>query len=672
MNRAIKIIAVGLAVLVALLVLLVALAASFDWNRAKPWINEKVSAATGREFAINGDLSLNWERPPEEQHGWRRLVPWPHLRMNDAVLGNAEWAKTGPQMAKIAQADVSLNLLPLLRRTISVDYIVLTEPDLVLEKSEDDKNNWTFPKKDEEPQQDSKWALDVNHLTIREGKVRYVDPVKFADATVHINTTPDGAMTFRLDGKFNDEKLSGGGKTGSLLALRESGGHRYPVQAEVKVGGTTITADGTLTDPTHPSALDINLKILGASMADLFPLSGVVLPETPKFSTEGRVAGTFEKGRMRIRYEKFKGRVGDSDIGGTLEYQQQEPRPILRGEVTSNMLNLKDLGAMVGSGDDNNKKKDEPKIPPGKVLPVSPFKTERWGKIDVQVTFAGKKIVRSEALPIDNLHTSVRLENGVLSLAPLDFSIAGGKLTAELSINGSAEPAKARMKVSARGLKLKEMFPAVEEMDASIGQINGDAQLTAAGNSVAALLASMNGEVKSLVSQGSVSKFILEAAGLNVGSAVIAKVFGDRQVPLNCMAVDLAVNDGILQPRIFLLDTADATIRVEGNVSFRDERMNLTVLPDSKGIRVISLRSPLYVGGTFKNPDVGVDKGVIALKAGAAAVLGTVAAPFAALLALINPGPAGDPPCKALLAEAAEKPQAPPPGKRTTQRQGRE
>jgi hypothetical protein len=40
-----------------------------------------------------------------------------------------------------------------------------------------------------------------------------------------------------------------------------------------------------------------------------------------------------------------------------------------------------------------------------------------------------------------------------------------------------------------------------------------------------------------------------------------------------------------------------------------------------------------------------------------------VAAPAAALLALVNPGPGEDSPCAKLLAEARQKPVAPPPGK---------
>jgi uncharacterized protein involved in outer membrane biogenesis len=181
------------------------------------------------------------------------------------------------------------------------------------------------------------------------------------------------------------------------------------------------------------------------------------------------------------------------------------------------------------------------------------------------------------------------------------------------------------------------------------------------------LLGSANGEVKALISQGSISKFILEAAGLNVGSAVVAKLFGDRQVKLNCMASDFKVTNGLMETRVFVIDTEDATILADGNINLAKEDMNLTIKPQSKGIRIISLRAPLYVGGTFKNPKVGVDKGVVALKAGAAVALGTIAAPIASLLALINPGPQQDSPCGELLAQVKKKPVAPPPGKTAAQ-----
>ena len=666
MKRILKIAGGTIAALVASLVIVLVILSTVNLNRAKPWIEEKVSAATGRSFAMNGDLSLSWERPGEEK-GWRRIVPWPHFRAEDVMLGNPDWATTGPEMARIARIDFSINPFKLLGKTISVQSLIMTEPRLVLEQDKESRKNWDFPKSESK----SNWAFEIKSVAMTAGTLRYVDALKRADMTARVDTDPDNSMRWQLAGTFNDEKITGNAHSGALLSLQEKG-VAYPIEAKVVVGETTITAKGTLTDPANPSALDVRLSILGASMADLFPLGGVLLPRTPKFSTEGRVVGTLGRDNLNLRYENFKGQVGGSDIGGTLEYLQRDTRPILRGEVVSQKLVWKDLGAVVGAGDEPKKQKSgEVKQPPGKVLPVSPFNTERWGKMDADVKFAGKQIIHSDRLPIDNLETHIKMDNGILSLAPLNFGVAGGRITTTLKIDGSGSPAKANMTMAARGLRLKDMFPKVESMRASLGQLNGDAKLSATGNSVAALAAGVNGELKALVSQGTVSEFIMEAIGLNAGRVVVNKLFGDKQVKLNCLATDVDIRQGVLEPKIFVLDTEDAIVEVDGNISLAKETLDLDIRPRSKGLRLLSLRSPLYVEGTFKDPDVGVNKTAIALRAGAAVALGAIAAPLAGLAALTHTGPDEDSPCASLLAEARKAPVAPPAGQPAAPAQGR-
>ena len=51
------------AVLVALPVLALVALLSYDWNHARPWLNEKVSEAIDRPFEIRGQLALRWAAP---------------------------------------------------------------------------------------------------------------------------------------------------------------------------------------------------------------------------------------------------------------------------------------------------------------------------------------------------------------------------------------------------------------------------------------------------------------------------------------------------------------------------------------------------------------------------------------------------------------------------------
>ena len=230
------------------------------------------------------------------------------------MLGNPDWASTGPEMARIAQIDFSINPFKLLVKTVSIHSLVMTEPRLVLEQDRKSRKNWDFPKSESQ----SKWSFEIKSVAMTAGTLRYVDALKRADMTARVDTDPDNSMRWQLNGTFNDEKITGSAHSGALLSLQEKG-LPYPIEAKVEVGETTITAKGTLTDPASPSALDLRLSILGASMADLFPLGGVLLPRTPKFSTEGRIVGTLGRNNCACSYENFKGRVGGSDIGGTLE-----------------------------------------------------------------------------------------------------------------------------------------------------------------------------------------------------------------------------------------------------------------------------------------------------------------------------------------------------------------
>ena len=47
--------------LVLLIVVAIIIIATFDWNRLKPTINQKVSTELNRPFAIRGDLGVVWD-----------------------------------------------------------------------------------------------------------------------------------------------------------------------------------------------------------------------------------------------------------------------------------------------------------------------------------------------------------------------------------------------------------------------------------------------------------------------------------------------------------------------------------------------------------------------------------------------------------------------------------
>lgn len=275
--------------------------------------------------------------------------------------------------------------------------------------------------------------------------------------------------------------------------------------------------------------------------------------------------------------------------------------------------------------------------------------------MDADVKFSGKRIEHSSSLPISDLSTHLTLKNGDLLLDPLRFGMAGGNLNATLHLEGDKSPMRGRIDLHARNLKLRQLFPDVEAMQSALGQMNGDATLSGRGNSVADLLATSNGELKLLMNDGLISRSLMEIVGLNVGNYVVGKLFGDDEVKINCAAANLQVNNGLASSRLFIFDTENAIINITGTTNFANERLDLSINPDSKGIRIITLRSPLYVRGTFKNPDAGVKAGPLIARGAAAVALGAVVAPAAALLALISPSDNDDNQCTRVLQQMKRK-----------------
>ncbi len=671
----------------ALIIVLVIVIATFDWNRLKPFINDKVSQAIGRPFAIQGDLSVDWRREPTES-SWRALMPWPEFTARDIHIGNPAWAAK-PQFAQLEALRFRLSPLPLIAHQIDVPSLQLVHPTVDLQRDKQGRATWDFtlPKDNGPP---STWNLQLGSIGFDRGDVSLDDAaskIKLqvaitplqqaipydqlvaqqsattnAQTGTHSRTEKKAAATdaadgqaaaaasktsyqfaWQVDGSYQGATVKGSGKTGAVLALQEAN-QPFPVQADVHIGDNHIALVGTLTDPVHLAALDLKLWFSGSSMAKLYAITGVTLPNTPPYATEGRLKAELHRSNSRFSYENFHGHIGGTDTGGSLLYTTGGVRPKLSGNLSSQLLQFADLAPLIGGGSDAEKKQrgDKTVQPADKLLPVEPFSTDRWKAMDADVTFNAVRIVQNDKLPINSLNTHLVMDNGVLQLAPLNFGLAGGTIESTIRLDGSKAPLQGTIKISARHLKLKQLFPTFTPMQTAFGEINGDVNLTARGNSVAALLGSSNGEMKLLMNDGAISKTLLETAGLNVGNIVIGKLFGDRTVQINCAASDMTARDGLFNMNLFVFDTDDAVIKVDGTVNFANEKLDLNIRPQTKGFRIFSLRTPLYARGTLKNPDVGVQKLPLIVRGAGAVTLGVVAAPAAALLALVSPNHGDD------------------------------
>lgn len=560
-------------------------------------------------------------------------------------------------MATIARATATLRVLPLLHRTIALDTIVLTAPDIALARNKQGVTNWTF-----EPPSDASrtpWNLSVGQLIVRGGWLGYADGVKDLSVRAYIDTFAPGqnvqtpkdkqrsiyGVHMSLQGRYGKARVEGEALAGPILSLRSTT-IDYPVHLKLRAGSLHAEAEGVLSNPRAFSGLDMQVSLAGASMADLYALTGLVLPSTPAFKTRGRLLGDLAPDKAVWEYRDFDGVVGGSDLHGSLTYTSSQPRPRLEGRMLSKKLRLVDLGPLVG----NSSTQEVALRRKGRVLPDTPFDTGRWNAMDLDIAFTGERIVRPANLPIENLSTRAVLKDSQLSLSPLRFGVANGKINANLMLDSREQTLKVRLDGTASSLQLGALFPKVELMKKSFGQLDGGFSLVTSGNSVASMLGSSTGEVKLYVRDGRLSKEMLDLAALNLGSVIVTKLFGaQKEVQLRCAVADFAVRDGLATARVAKLSTEEAIVEVSGTIGLKNETLDLNIKPESLKWKFLSLRTPLYVKGSFAEPKVGLEKGPLLLRAGAA-VIAAVAAPVAlALVPVTVPAAQDDANCKSLL-----------------------
>ena len=693
MLRRHRILFIIIAIIVLVPLALVVFIATFDWNRARPWLQSRASEAIGRSVVLEGDLLASWH--------WRRRVggtdAWsPGFRFNATRvrIGNPDWAKAA-NFAELRGIGIDLRLLPLLWREISIPSVRLLQPSLDLERRKDGSTNWPVLATANTP---SAWKFGLGEIELDAGKVTLTDAQRALDLHAEI-TALDAPIAFgervegddpstrreviqrvgrdaaqrlrkaaqervarhparagmtplpyrfawKANGTLRGRKVTGNGRLGGVFALNDAR-HPFPLRADIDVGSTEISLTGTITDPTSPDAIDMRLWISGPNLAELYPIAGLALPNTPPYATVGRLAGSFHPHRSVLRYEDFTARVGGSDLDGSLTYKSADPRAMLSGDVESTLLQFKDLGALVGAGAYGGR---DVSAPPDRVLPGEPFNVERWHAMDADVHFTGKRVVRDEELPISDVDARIVMRDAVLTLDPLRFAMAGGTVVATLRIDANAQLPRGTLALDAHKLQLRRLFEKVQGLSSSLGDVEGSIKLAGNGNSIATLLGSSDGSVKALMIDGKVSEKLMEEAGLNVANILAVKLAGDRQIGINCTAADFSAKDGVLRANLFVFDTDNALIDIEGDIRLDDERVELILHPHTKSLRVFSLRSPLHVDGDFHKVAISIDKKTLLARVGGAIGLGLVAAPLAALAALVAPRGEAQKSCAPLVA----------------------
>ncbi|MEQ9106438.1 MAG: AsmA family protein [Limnobacter sp.] len=571
-----------------------------------------------------------------------RLIGGVRLELGFFEMGAPNWSKA-PYMLQGKNVTLALRYrdllawrnnpdLPLRIKTLKADML-----DGNIERLADGRASWHFT--EETPDTEPTPLPNFGLLAFEAGTIRYNDEPLALDlnATLALQEGSSGedALNISATGTYQKKKLDIELASTGILPWVAQNAEPIPVALNISLGSAKLAFKGKATDALQMQQLSGHFVISGPSLAMAGEALGITLPNTPPFRTEGELSREGQTWKADIA----SATIGNSRLKGDFVYEGGAETPLLSGVLKGPSLILADLGPTVGAP---ITKTEQTQTSSGKVLPDKPFDLPSLRAMDADVRIDIDNLdLGSEILkPLRPLRAHLALTSGVLRISDIEAKTAQGQLAGMVQLDGREDIALWEVDLGWAGVQLEQWLklkrPAKQPPFVT-GRMNGAAKLKGKGRSTAEILGSLAGNVRTEVTNGTMSHLIIEAAGLDAAEALGVWFRGDDVLEMKCAFADLEANNGVLRPRVFVIDTPDSALWVNGTISMKTEALNLRVVVTPKDFSPVSLRTPLLVTGTMGSPEVSVQKGPLAGKLAGAALLSLIN-PLGALIPFLDVG----------------------------------
>lgn len=611
-------------IFLAVLVLVVLLIVFWNWDWFIPLVDARASAALGRKVTI--------------RHLHVRLGGTTEVAADGIAIANPKDFAPG-DLATIDRLTVDVNVLAYLHHgLLALTRIELDHPVATVRQLPDGQNNYRLAMKTGgggKPTQ-------IGNLIIKDGSASVKMAKYKTDMAIAVHTQAAPADSFikgqeivaTAHGTYSGQPITGTFRGGALLSLRNPS-NPYPVDLHLANGSTSVSLVGTVEQPMTLGGARLKLSLAGQDMSDLYPLTGIPLPATPPYS----ITGNLTYAKDTVRFDDFYGRVGSSDLEGDLD--ESHPvgagRPLVTANLTSHRVDLADLAGFLGGtpgkattpgqNAETREKLARASASPY-LLPHKPLSLPKIEMANFEVHYKGEHIINRD-VPLDDVVVWLSIENGRITLHPLDFAVGTGTIASNFDLNPVDNVLHTRANIDFRKLQLSRLMAATHRFTDN-GTVGGSAHLVATGNSVAAMLGHGNGGMQLFMDHGGrVSALMVDLAGLQVGDAVLSALGIPTTTVIQCLVSDFTLTDGRLDTRAFLIATKAANILGSGSADLANEKLDLALSTQATHFSVGSLSTPIDIHGTLKHPSVLPAPGPLAARAGSAIGLGVLFPPLA-------------------------------------------
>jgi uncharacterized protein involved in outer membrane biogenesis len=318
----------------AVLAALVALLYLVDVDVFRDRIEQQLSLAFGREVVLQGPLILEPSLTPR-------------ITVNGLKIANPDWASR-PFLATVDKFDIRASLLPLLQGQLQVVFLEFHGVDLLLEKTPEGINNFTFIDVG-----DLAVLPSIERMTLYDATIAYKGPdralkrLHMAEATARKVPGEPVELTARMAVNAVPVMVTLRGEPQDARILKG------PWQIDVlgKAGDLSLRVAGNIANPLDWRHGEYRLDLKGRHLKDLETLSGYPLPATEPVELGANIRFNLDE---YVELDELSGHFGTSDLEGSLRWDMHAPRSAIRMRLESRHLYAGDMGidALLTRNDD--------------------------------------------------------------------------------------------------------------------------------------------------------------------------------------------------------------------------------------------------------------------------------------------------------------------------------
>ncbi len=553
--------------------------------------SDQLSRMTGREVSITGDVGVTL---------------WPVLGVTAGGLevGNADWTDKGA-MLTAANAAIGVDAGALLRGEIRITNIAAQSPVIRLEQRRDGRASWQFTDSSSgariETQSEptaSRRPLSIQKLTVTDATLIYdaegADVLRYEGVDLELDWPERGGAADITAG------MASAGEVVQLTARIDGfadflEGSVQPLRADVATRGGEVSFDGR---GSLNGALAGDLRIDSADTARFlasFGAGGVTLPRGLGQSVDLRSGLTLTADR-RLALRNIALDLGGNSLTGQADLALNgTPR------ITANLrTGALDLSALSEDGAETN----------GSSSPMEGDGMEGWSRQEINVdwlaAFDGDIALSAESIDLGQLDLGptravLRNDRARMVFELQDMSAYGGKVAGEFVMNNRSGLSVGG-KLRAQGVQMRDLLEDAAGVTRFTGDGTAEASFLGSGQSVDAIMRSLNGSGTLTMGRGTIAGIDLDALLGSVDAKGGSTVFDSVEASFD-IAGGILRNDDLLM----LLPNFNAT--GAGQVNLGARTLDYTVTP--KALRVNASRGglavPVRIRGPWADPEIEAD-----------------------------------------------------------------